>query len=622
MMITDKSRFRSCKGLLLFLFFMGFPQFLGARGWYVSAVRGEDRAAGTREAPLRTIGHAATLLRPGDTCYILEGVYREEVVPPVDGKAGLPVVFTGMGEAVITGTVRVTSWLPWRGRIVKAWVPRRVTQLWVGSRRASWAREPDEGNDPFSTATMAEVTATPDRTVSFAGRHWPRDHWIGGYCRFLTGKHWIAHAARIVTSRDSVLVCDTGDVWNRNPAVYLGKGWGVIHHLNALDSPGEWFWQHDTLYYHLREGETKDGLRAEARCRQWGVNLRGRHHVVLQNLTFFLASVNIEEAEHCRMEGCNVLYPVPFFFYWTGWVRNRGGGKEQSIAHWEGKGLSLSGKGNVVRDCYVAHSWGDGISVGGINNRVENCLVEDCDWSATDAAVISVTGWGHTITGCTLREAARSVLVNRYAGKTDILHNDLSHAGRMCEDLGITYSYHTHGHGSRIARNRVHDNHAASTASGIYLDNYDTAYVVDHNIVWNVDIAIQTNKPAVGHRICNNTAWHCRKAMHAWGREGTTVEDQLVANNLSDQPWDVGTRFLTNITTHRPRFNDPEHGDFTLRPGSPAIDKGTPIPGITGEYAGKAPDAGACEYGLPPWKAGSSVVPPDELSIVKHIMKY
>ena len=48
---------------------------------------------------------------------------------------------------------------------------------------------------------------------------------------------------------------------------------------------------------------------------------------------------------------------------------------------------------NLFCNCYyVSHS------VGGEGNRIENCLVEDCDWSATDAAAISVTGTDHVIT--------------------------------------------------------------------------------------------------------------------------------------------------------------------------------------------------------------------------------
>ena len=129
--------------------------------------------------------------------------------------------------------------------------------------------------------------------------------------------------------------------------------------------------------------------------------------------------------------------------------------------------------------------------------------------------------------------------------------------------------------------------------------------------MWNCAYAIQTNKPAVHHKIVNNTVWNCKYAQWAWGREGTKVEDQLVANNLSDKLWNVGTIFKNNLTTGKTGFVNPEAGNFSLLKNSPAIDFGILIPGITDNFKGYAPDAGAYEYGLPPWKAGSSLIVPD-----------
>jgi hypothetical protein len=39
--------------------------------------------------------------------------------------------------------------------------------------------------------------------------------------------------------------------------------------------------------------------------------------------------------------------------------------------------------------------------------------------------------------------------------------------------------------------------------------------------------------------------------------------------------------------------------DFRLRPGSAAVDKGTPLANVTESYAGSAPDLGALEIGQP-----------------------
>ena len=49
--------------------------------------------------------------------------------------------------------------------------------------------------------------------------------------------------------------------------------------------------------------------------------------------------------------------------------------------------------------------------------------------------------------------------------------------------------------------------------------------------------------------------------------------------------------------------------DFSLRPGSAAIDRGTVVPQVTDGYTGAAPDLGALEYGLPPTQYGPRYSP-------------
>ena len=54
---------------------------------YVSSVIGSDSAAGTSSAPLRTIGRAATLAKPGTTVHVGPGTYTETINSSVNGTA-------------------------------------------------------------------------------------------------------------------------------------------------------------------------------------------------------------------------------------------------------------------------------------------------------------------------------------------------------------------------------------------------------------------------------------------------------------------------------------------------------------------------------------------------------
>lgn len=589
--------------------------------YYVSPT-GSDNNPGTLQSPFRTIQKAADVMVTGNNCFIMEGIYRETVIPGNNGTPVNPIVFKNYNNerVVILGSDTILEWTSYQGGIYKTYIPDTVTQLFVDGVRQYPARYPDfSGGDIFNSSNWNPVTADENGDAVFSGMAKPENYWEGAYCRILTGHKWVAHIGKISSSINDMVHCDERSApWNDyNPGVYLGAGMGYIYkHLHALDKTREWHWQNDTLYYFPDDGVDIDTLKIEARTRLYGFNCEEKSNIEIHNIHFVWSSVNFGSANACTLDGGSVWFPTPFFYYENSWTRNEGGENNYSIDHWDGKGIHVSGSENIIKNCYVAYSWGDGISVGGTNNRIENCLVEHCDWSATDCAAISATGFGHNIIGNTLRKSARSILVHRFCNSTNIKYNHLHNCGLMTDDLGLTYSYHTNGGGSEISYNWVHDNHASGTSSGIYLDNYDSNYVVHHNVVWNCAYAIHTNKPAVNHEIYNNTVWNSANAQWAWGPAGTQIENQKVVNNLSDKPWNVGTFFQTNLTNNNPMFVDPQNGNFNLLEDSPAIDYGTHIPGITDDYMGEAPDAGAYEYGGENWVAGSDVDIPDLSDIV------
>ena len=65
-----------------------------ATKYFVSPM-GSDLYTGTQTNPFKTISMGASLAQPGDTVYVLEGIYRERVSPPRGGIAGKPIVYMG-----------------------------------------------------------------------------------------------------------------------------------------------------------------------------------------------------------------------------------------------------------------------------------------------------------------------------------------------------------------------------------------------------------------------------------------------------------------------------------------------------------------------------------------------
>lgn len=79
------------------------------------AVTGDDEASGDAATPLRSIGRATSLARPGDTVTVHAGVYRERVAPARGGTSEeTRIVYRAApGEDVsIRGSERVTGWKP------------------------------------------------------------------------------------------------------------------------------------------------------------------------------------------------------------------------------------------------------------------------------------------------------------------------------------------------------------------------------------------------------------------------------------------------------------------------------------------------------------------------------
>jgi len=602
--------------LALFACILSIPVFAQLKAnntFYVSA-KGNDRDEGTFKKPFKSIQKAADVMHAGDICYIRQGIYREKITLPYDGTEKAPIRFTCYKKdtVVITATRLVNQFIPFKGRIYKAFCPDSIIQVFYNQQESPLASFPEITNK-LNADEWADASIDTNGVVTFKNNQFATDYWKGAYCRLLTGKKWIAHIGKVVSGNNNVLQCiNSENPFNKlSSSVYLGAGKAcIIGHLNALDHDHEWMWQNDTLYYYVPAALDATSLSIECRTHYNAIQAEDRKHIQISGLHFFAASLDFRNAENCLIENGSVQYPSPIHWYGSGWGRQLNYKTDkQATDKWPGKGVYITGNDNLIRNMYIAHSWGDGVSLGGVNNTVNNCFIEDCDWSMTDCAAISATGYKLKILNSTCRVAARSIIVHRFADKIDIMGNHLYDAGLGTDDLGLTYAYESNGDSAQIAWNWVHDNHAEGTSTGIYLDNFDTAFIVHHNVVWNCTYGIQTNKDAVNHQIYNNTLFNCKNPSWAWGPAGTSVQGQKVYNNLSEEPFLIGNDLKNNIIDSKKTLVDIDNLDFRLQKKAKAIDAGIVIKDISESYHGKAPDAGAYEFGGKAWKAGCNITP-------------
>lgn len=568
-------------------------------GQYYVSTNGSDLNPGTLSLPFKTIQKAANMMNAGDVCFIKGGTYRETVTPANSGTSSKHIVFKSyQNDTVrIIGTDKISMWNYYKKGIFKAFAPDTVLQLSADNILASEAMYPNFRGNHLSSQKWKQVSIVPSGKAVFDDMNFPQGYWVGGYCVALAGSKWISENGKIDSSFNDAVYCKKRSTpWSTSTGpAYFGNGLGYItHHLNALDTINEWHWQNDTLYYYPKDSAAIKQMHIEARTRIFGFNCTGKNYIEIDNINFIYATVNFESSTGCILNGANIIYPTPYFYFDQGWGRDPVHPNDNTIAHWKGKGVSLSGEGNVIKNCYIAHSWGDGISIGGKNNTVDSCLITDCDWSATDAAPVATLGSGHAIKHSIIFNSARNLIDIRSTSSSSILYNDLHDCGFINNDLGIIYSFHTNGDSTVIAYNWIHDNN--SSGPGVYLDNNDTGYIVHHNVIWNCYDGILTNSFAVNHQIYNNTVWNCTNAIR-----GSGLINQIVKNNLSDKEWNIFSIRSNNLTIDDPLFVNSSSNIFTLKPNSPAIDFGCIIKGITDGFTGKSPDAGAYEFGTTHW---------------------
>lgn len=564
---------------------------------------GDDTAAGTEAAPLKTIQAAADRLKPGQGCIVHAGTYAETVRPPKRQADGKTIWFLAAEGAapVITGADPVTGWTAWRGGIHRAKVAEPVDQLFLDGRAQSLARMPNAGDDPFEPETIEMqadgLTVTSEQLKIQPGQLNGATLWA------LSSRKWVAGTAEITDSGPGKLTLK-----GKVPFWSKGVGWGYVEGLVGLiDAPGEWAWADGWLYFLPPAGVDLSKRSVTVPRRRWAFDLSGRSDVLVRGFRIVAASVNTDGASNCWIDRCR--------FRWASWRRDIRGGfnRDKGIdIDSEGLGVVLGGKGNVLSNSEVAYAWGDGVSVYGADNRVVNCVVHHINASASDCAPIDATGRGHEILDNTVFQAGRSGILHRKLAAGRIERNHIHHVGLMTTDLGGTYTFTTKGEGTVIAHNRIHDVRC-KTGVGIYIDNICDDFVIHHNVCYdNQDSGIRINTPARKIRVYHNTLAGNGNAMNWWGKNNnSSMPGVEVFCNILLGKIRLGeeAEIRDNFIEGDPKFVAPEKGNFRLQPGSPCIDAVQPIRGITGKVVGPRADIGAYERGDDAWQAGSSLDP-------------
>ncbi len=167
------------------------------------------------------------------------------------------------------------------------------------------------------------------------------------------------------------------------------------------------------------------------------------------------------------------------------------------------------------------------------------------------------------------------------------------------------------GSGTSIDHNTAHD---ADGQNGYYVDNYSGHFRLHHNVAWNTGSRGVYFNGHTGPSIANedhNSSYGVGINVASTALGGATDASGSYFSNIVGPKPVTATKagdplpvVRSNLIGANPGYADAVNGELWLTPGSPAIDAGEMVDGITTDAVGTAPDQGAYEYGAPIWSAG------------------
>ena len=619
------------------------------------APAGNDTNPGTQQQPLHTIQATADRMKPGDTCVVHGGAYRETVHLRTSGQEGRPIRFTTAPNetAILEGSDPVKSpWTVYQGKIYRAKVDviGPIEAVFCDGRMMIEARWPncawEENWQPDKKWALTDPGSDMGHIVSAALAKSGQDL-SGGllYIKLSKGNNCFTRPVTHHRAGEAALEYDKtgikGRAWGEDSMPERIKSYGLagnrffVTARGALDTPGEWW--HDTdrgeLLFISPDGGDPARHEVSIKARIAGFEGAGCSDIVLDGLEFRGCNVQFEGSRRITLRGCRFLYPsTPMVF------------PDAKTALTTEKNILVEGQDNVVERCLIEWAVDGALEVEGTGNRVENCVVHDCNLHGRHAGPgINVRGSGvaqrtnspapNMVRRCTVYNVG-GVGVNAMGeGSAVVEFNHVFNAGLYCVDVAAIYiPVGAKTQGSVVHHNWLHDVHGL----GFRVDIQGRNITFHHNLVWNALVGCKmqgfqlegynntllVNKPKAGFIVvfepeataAERAGWRIRNnAAYVFIDRLPLRSDYKHAGRKFQLPLKPETGTIDHNVTISENdesrlFLDFAHDDFRPRPGGPLDAAGLPIPAIAEGLAGRPPSIGALETDEPPWIAGADWV--------------
>lgn len=586
---------------------------------YVSPDGDDNSNAGTYSSPFKTASYALTQLS-GDTLYLLEGVYHENIqIDNWNGSDDKNKVITAYPghQVIFDGTMPIeTEWEVHNGNIYKTVLDRDIYQLFQNSEMLNAARWPNvngfiEDEQPLSADPLAgslwDQTGTWGKSADNSTEGVMIDNGnqdLPGIGFDLDSAIAILNVGSFKTSQAFIESHTPGDNFFEYDPLVVGEWltWQKPKHayyyiegkLELLDTPGEWFYDPviKTLYVMTKDGLHPDSSDFRGRTQEYAVQISNSGFIHIKDINLFGTTITGSYIDYLTVENCHFSYPA----YSKRMLRSLE--PITGTNFWNSNNLKILN--NVVE-----YSEGEAMNIDGQNQLIENNLFRHIDFSCVNlvrlGGTINFIGNNNIFRNNTLYIAGASETLT--PGSNNIVEgNEVWGIGHLQNDGSMIQYMKGPSVGSVTRFNWLHD----CKKSGQRYDGElgrnpplwepwsdQTKGQVYKNVIWNVptgnmvkgdyhvvvnntvfsnekvSIIMSNPLPPEGgnpHSICKNNIGELISGF----RGGRTPDDYPIPGDHSNN-WNG---FYENDSVHQ-ILQDVLNRDFRPRKGFGLIDSGT-----------------------------------------------
>ncbi len=542
---------------------------------YFVSPDGNNNNPGSIEQPFQTIQKCADVAKPGDTCLIRKGVYRELVQPKNSGLPNAPITFQAYnGEKVVVSAARKLEgqWQEHENGIYKikldaSWdLGVGQNQLFFDDLMMLEARWPNinravdltrdrhiissEGGFLGEAIASTNTSTKKDHYEASAYYESPElqqfasGFWHDAYISFIPGHEWWGNVGTITQSTPGRVEFefDFPMSWLKYHQPAANDPFYIWGNYQALDAEQEWFFDTKgtqgepyTLYF-KPPGGTIANKTIELKSIPELLILSDRSHIHIKDIEFFGGSIRIDaKSSHNILDGITSQYGG----------HGHGFGRTYPA-------IRIEGNNHQLINSQVGKTAAEILNVRGKNHKIYNNVFHDTGYNSAISDGIQFYGDARDIlfSNNTVFNSG-GIGISATLKNSQIIYNHVWNIGRQKTDTaGINSWNGGDAAGTIIAYNLVHDvwayldNTQHNGGTGIRLDSGgsplgNSNYKIHNNIVFNTStrnsIAIwglTPDNPNYGNAqidVSNNTLDNSILLFDGDGRShaGTTVRNNL-----------------------------------------------------------------------------------------------